>query len=129
VFALIGPTVTEPVTGWLPDHPPDAVHEDAFVAVQVSVDDCPVVTVEGVAVRGVVKAGTEIVAPGLPIVAVTVLVAEYTYETPLLIEAYERNVYIPACERFKAPKEASVVCGVLAISEFHVPTLTYAPPL
>lgn len=47
----------EPVTGLLPDHPPDAVHAVALVDDQLSVAAAPLLTVLGAAVRLTVGAG------------------------------------------------------------------------
>lgn len=54
----------EPVTGSLPDQPPEAEHEVAFVEVQAIVEVPPLAIVLGLAVRLTVGAGvvTETVA-------------------------------------------------------------------
>ena len=54
----------EPLVALLPDHPPDAVHEVALVADQVSVELPPLATVLGLADRVTTGAGgvTETVA-------------------------------------------------------------------
>lgn len=70
-----GVTVVLPLTGWLPFHPPEAVHEAAFVLDQVRVEDWPDVMVVGLAVIetvGAMSAATFTVAlllavPPLPL--------------------------------------------------------------
>jgi hypothetical protein len=49
VVAVIGALACEPDSALLPAQPPDAVHEVAFVALQVRVLVCPLVTVVGLA--------------------------------------------------------------------------------
>jgi hypothetical protein len=48
-LALRAPVDCEPVTGLLPDHAPEAVHEVAFVDDQVKVELSPLATVLGLA--------------------------------------------------------------------------------
>jgi len=47
----------EPLTGLLPDHAPEAVHEVALVADQVRVELLPLITELGLALRLIVGAG------------------------------------------------------------------------
>ena len=47
----------EPLTGLVPDQPPDAVHAVALVLAQVKVELAPLVTVLGFALRVTVGAG------------------------------------------------------------------------
>jgi len=49
IFALSGPTPWEPETGFVPDHPPEAEQEVAFVEDQLSVELPLVLTVSGFA--------------------------------------------------------------------------------
>jgi hypothetical protein len=51
------PVDWEPLTGLLPDHAPEAVHEVAFEATQVSVELLPLITELGLALRLMVGAG------------------------------------------------------------------------
>ncbi len=46
-----------PTVGWFPDHAPEAVHEVALAADQVSVDIAPCATVLGLALKATVGAG------------------------------------------------------------------------
>jgi hypothetical protein len=56
-FALSAPVDIEPLTGSLPDHAPEAVHEVALVEDQVSVVALPLATVLGLALSVSVGAG------------------------------------------------------------------------
>lgn len=47
----------EPLTGLLPDHAPEAVHDVAFEATQVSVELLPLITELGLALKLMVGAG------------------------------------------------------------------------
>ncbi len=58
IFALSGPTPWEPETGFVPDHPPEAEQEVAFVEDQLSVEVPLAVTVNGLA------ESETVVAPG-----------------------------------------------------------------
>ncbi len=64
-FALSAPVDCEPLVGWLPDQPPEAVQEVAFVVDQLKVELPPLTTELGFAARLTVGAGaaevTEIV--------------------------------------------------------------------
>jgi hypothetical protein len=51
------PVDCEPLTGMLPDHAPEAEHDVAFAAVQVSVELLPLITELGLARRLTVGAG------------------------------------------------------------------------
>jgi hypothetical protein len=57
VFALSAPVECEPLVGWLPDQPPDAVQEVAFVVDQLKVELLPLTTELGLAARLTVGAG------------------------------------------------------------------------
>jgi hypothetical protein len=57
LLAVSAPVVALPCTASLPDHPPDAVQEDAFVADHVNVDALPLSMVLGLAVIVTVGAG------------------------------------------------------------------------
>jgi len=48
-LAVSAPVDCEPLAGWLPDQPPEAEHDVAFVADQVSVALLPLTTVLGLA--------------------------------------------------------------------------------
>jgi hypothetical protein len=64
-FALSATVDCEPLVGWLPDQPPEAVQEVAFVVDQLKVELLPLTTELGFAARLTVGAGagevTEIV--------------------------------------------------------------------
>jgi hypothetical protein len=47
VPVVVGVTVCVPLAAGLPDHPPLAVHTEAFVANHVTVADCPATIVVG----------------------------------------------------------------------------------
>jgi hypothetical protein len=55
-FADSGPTLCVPLTALVPDHPPDAVQLVAFVADHVSVEEPPIATEVGLAVKVVTGA-------------------------------------------------------------------------
>ena len=55
-LAVSAPVLCEPLVALVPDQPPDAVHDVAFVADQVSVLEPPLVTVVGLAVKVVTGA-------------------------------------------------------------------------
>lgn len=57
LVAVSGPVDCEPDVDFAPDHAPDAVHDAAFVEVQVNVDALPLATVVGLACREIVGAG------------------------------------------------------------------------
>jgi len=57
VFALSAPVECEPLVGWLPDQPPDAAQEVAFVVDQLKVELLPLTTELGLAARLTVGAG------------------------------------------------------------------------
>jgi len=57
VFALSAPVECEPLVGWLPDQPPEAVQEVAFVVDQLKVELLPLTTELGLAARLTVGAG------------------------------------------------------------------------
>jgi hypothetical protein len=57
VFALSAPVECEPLVGWLPDQPPDAVQEVAFVVDQLKVELLPLTTELGLAARLTLGAG------------------------------------------------------------------------
>ncbi len=57
VFALSAPVECVPLVGWLPDQPPDAVQEVAFVVDQLKVELLPLTTELGLAARLTVGAG------------------------------------------------------------------------
>jgi hypothetical protein len=63
-LAVSAPVDCEPLTGMLPDHPPEALHAVALVADQVNVELPPLATVLGLATKVTVGAGevTETVA-------------------------------------------------------------------
>jgi hypothetical protein len=63
-LALSTPVDCEPLTAWLPDQAPEAVHEVAFVDDQLNVEALPLATVLGLAVKLTVGAApvTETVA-------------------------------------------------------------------
>ncbi len=58
-FAVNGPTLRLPLTGFEPDHAPDATHPSAFVADQVRVDVPPLAIDVGVAVNEVTGADAD----------------------------------------------------------------------
>ena len=68
----IGPTVTLPITPLIPDQSlaPEAKHDTASYVAHVRTEVWPAVTVEGLAVRGIVKLGAGVPLP----LAVTVSV-------------------------------------------------------
>ena len=57
VFAVKLPVLAEPEIAFVPDHPPDAVHEVASVVLQVSVVALPDVTGMGLADKATVGPG------------------------------------------------------------------------
>ncbi len=59
----------------MPDHAPDAVHDVAFVEVQVSVELAPLATEVGLALKVTVGAGV-----------VTVTVADFAVLPPVLVQ-------------------------------------------
>ena len=73
-MAVSAPVDCDPVTGWLPNQAPEALHEVALVADQANVELAPLTTVLGLALKLTVGAGevTETVAdcvalPPLPV--------------------------------------------------------------
>ena len=79
-FALSAPVDWEPLVAWLPDQPPEALQEVAFVVVQVKVELPPLTMELGLAVRLTVGAGvaevTEIVAAWVALPPAPVHVSE-----------------------------------------------------
>src|SRR5262245_24560268 len=59
VLAVRFPVVCEPEIAFVPDHPPDAVHEVALVVLQVSVEAVPEVIEPGLADKATVGPGVE----------------------------------------------------------------------
>ncbi len=57
VLALSAPVDCEPLSGMLPDHPPDAVHAVALLDDQVNVALFPLVIVLGLTVKATFGAG------------------------------------------------------------------------
>ena len=76
---MSAPVDREPVTAWLPDQPPDAVHAVAWVEDQVRVDAAPLLTVLGYAEKLTVGDGvvTETVADCVALPPEPVQVSEY----------------------------------------------------
>ena len=76
---MSAPLDREPVTAWLPDQPPDAVHAVALVEDQVKVDAAPLLTVLGFAEKLTVGDGvvTETVAHWVALPPEPVQVREY----------------------------------------------------
>ena len=60
--------VCEPEVALVPDHPPEALQEEAFVELQVTVEELPQVTDVGLAVMVTVGAGAAGVATEKPMV-------------------------------------------------------------
>ncbi len=56
-FALSAPLDCDPLVAWLPDHPPEAVQEVAFVVDQLKVELFPLTMELGFAERLTVGAG------------------------------------------------------------------------
>lgn len=54
---MIAAVDCDPLTGLVPDHPPDAVHAVAFVLAHVNVEAWPLATVLGLALSVTVGAG------------------------------------------------------------------------
>jgi len=75
-FAVRAPVDWEPLVAWLPDQPPEAVHEVAFVVDQLKVELLPLAMVLGLADKATVGAGevtdTVFVCVALPPVPVQV---------------------------------------------------------
>ena len=57
VFAGRFPVLCDPETAFVPDHPPDALHEDALVELQVSTEAVPETTELGLADKETVGPG------------------------------------------------------------------------
>jgi hypothetical protein len=86
LVAAIGPRVSLPEVALLPDQAPEAVHEAAFVDVQLSIDDAFAVTLLGAAVSDSVGAGlvTVTVAEALALPPAPV---QLSANVPLLVSA------------------------------------------
>ncbi len=74
-LAVSAPVDCEPLTALVPDHAPDAVHEVALMADQVSMELAPLATVLGLAAKVIVGAG-----------AVTVTVTDCVAVPPLPVQ-------------------------------------------
>jgi len=61
VLALSAPVACDPVVAMVPDHPPEAVQEVAFVLDQFNVEVAPLATVLGLALSVTVGAGVGVV--------------------------------------------------------------------
>jgi hypothetical protein len=61
VFALSAPVVCEPLVALLPDQPPEAEQDVAWVLVQVTVELLPLAIVLGLTARLIVGAGAGVV--------------------------------------------------------------------
>jgi hypothetical protein len=61
VFALSAPVDCDPLVALLPDHPPEAVQDVAWVLAQVTVELLPLAIVLGLAERVIVGAGVGVV--------------------------------------------------------------------
>lgn len=60
-FAVITPVVSEPEVAFVPVHAPEAVHEDVFAEVQVSVEEFPDTTEVGLTINWML--GDELTLP------------------------------------------------------------------
>jgi hypothetical protein len=79
-LAVSAPVDWEPLVAWVPDQPPEAVHEVAFVVDQLKVELLPLTMELGLAARLTVGAGaaevTETVAAWVALPPVPVQVSE-----------------------------------------------------
>lgn len=99
VLAVSAPEDCELLTALVPDHPPEAEHEVAFFAAQVSVVEAPEVTVLGLAVS--VTDGAE---------AETVTVADCVAEPPVPVHVNSYSVVLDRAPVDQVPLVPTAPC-------------------